>query len=133
MTKKITKSEQEWQKMLNPEQYHVSRKGGTERAFTGEYHDFKGDGIYSCVCCANPLFDSKAKYNSGTGWPSFSQALGRENIITKADTSLGTSRTEVLCSLCDAHLGHVFPDGPQPSGLRYCMNSIALNFEYRKT
>ena len=129
MAEKITKSEEAWQKILSPEQYRVSRKGGTEGAFTGEYHDFKEEGIYTCICCANPLFDSKTKYDSRTGWPSFYQTLAPESVIIRTDTSLGMERKEVLCSLCDAHLGHVFSDGPPPSGLRYCMNSVALNFE----
>ena len=129
MAKKVLKSEKEWKELLSPEQYHVSREGGTERPFTGEYYDSKREGLYRCVCCGNALFDSKAKYDSGTGWPSFFQPRQSESISTKRDESLAIPRTEVLCSLCDAHLGHVFPDGPPPSGLRYCINSISLKFE----
>ncbi len=118
----------EWKSELTPEEYYVCREGGTERAFSGKYYDFKGDGIYVCKCCKTPLFDSKAKFDSGTGWPSYFKPVSDDVIAELKDYSHGMIRTEVRCNVCDAHLGHVFPDGPKPTGLRYCINSVCLDF-----
>lgn len=126
---KITKSEEEWRKELTPEQYQVMREKGTEQPFTGEYEKSKEKGMYVCAGCGNPLFSSETKYESGSGWPSFYQPLTGESVRTEEDGSMFMNRTEVLCSRCDAHLGHVFEDGPQPTGERYCMNSVSLKLQ----
>ena len=125
----IEKTEAQWREQLTPEQYHVTREAGTERAFSGKYWDCHEDGIYACVCCGAELFDAETKFDSGTGWPSFYQPLKPENVGEKEDNSFWMRRVEVVCSICDAHLGHVFPDGPPPTGLRYCMNSASLDLK----
>jgi peptide-methionine (R)-S-oxide reductase len=128
---KVVKTDLEWQKQLSPLAYDVCRMHGTEAPFSGEYYNFKGDGVYKCICCGAELFDSQTKYNSGTGWPSFYESIEDEAITEIKDMSHGMIRIEVRCSQCDAHLGHVFPDGPEPTGLRYCINSVCLDFEER--
>jgi len=131
MVAPIRKTEEEWRRLLPPFSFEVARGQGTEPAFTGRYHDFHGDGVYRCICCGTDLFDSWAKFDSGTGWPSFSAPIARENVAIRTDTGYGMVRTEVLCARCNAHLGHVFDDGPLPAGQRFCMNSASLRFVAR--
>ena len=129
MTEKIIKKDDEWRQQLSPDQFRICREKGTEPAFSGNYWDTKETGTYQCVCCGSELFDSSSKFDSGTGWPSFYQAIDSEKVATKEDGSLFMRRTEVLCNKCDSHLGHVFPDGPQPTGLRFCINSASLKLK----
>ena len=129
MTEKMNLTEAEWRERLSPEQYHILREGGTERAFTGKYEKNKAEGLYKCAGCGLPLFDSGTKYNSGSGWPSFTAPAVQQNVDMHQDSSHGMVRTEVTCARCAGHLGHVFPDGPGPEGLRYCINSASLAFE----
>ena len=129
MADKIEKSEEDWKIILTPEQYHVCREGGTERPFTGKYNDFKEQGQFNCSCCSNSLFDSDSKFDSGTGWPSFWAPVENANLETETDNTFGMTRTEVTCGKCGSHIGHIFPDGPAPTGLRYCANSASLHLK----
>ncbi|ABF41787.1 Protein-methionine-S-oxide reductase [Candidatus Koribacter versatilis Ellin345] len=129
MADKVNKTSEQWREQLTPEQYHVARERGTERAFTGKYWNTHTDGTYKCICCGEPLFSSEAKFDSGCGWPSFFVPLDQQNVTELEDRGFGMTRTEVRCSKCDAHLGHVFEDGPKPTGLRYCINSASIDLD----
>ena len=129
MVDKVTKSEQEWMQQLTPEEFQICRLKGTERPFTGKYNSEKSAGVYRCICCGHPLFDSGTKYESGSGWPSFFAPISEDAVATEEDFSHGMRRVEVMCARCDSHLGHVFEDGPKPTGLRYCMNSVSLDLD----
>ena len=129
---KVTKSDDEWRGELDPDVYEITRQAGTERAFTGKYWDTKTPGTYNCTCCGSPLFDSDTKYDSGSGWPSFYTPISEDAVSTQEDDSMMMKRVEVLCAKCDSHLGHVFPDGPEPTGLRFCMNSASLDLEEKE-
>jgi peptide-methionine (R)-S-oxide reductase len=132
MALKIVKTDEEWKQLLTPEQYEVTRKKGTERAFTGQYWNFHDQGVYLCICCGNELFNSETKFDSGCGWPSFYAPKDEDKVENAVDRSFGMERTEVMCGRCGAHLGHLFDDGPNPTGLRYCMNSASLKFEKKE-
>ena len=132
MTKKVIKTDEEWRAILTPEQFRVARQKGTERPFTGEYYDAKDEGTYKCAACGSELFSSDDKFDSGCGWPSFTAPTAEENVRTEVDYSFGMKRTEVLCASCDSHLGHVFDDGPQPTHLRYCINSVVLDLDKKE-